>query len=236
MKKYELIPIQSRHPDAEPLFQIRALRDVGSDVKAGDLGGIVSGEDNLDHVGACWIYPDASARGNSRVVGDAQVRGRTFLVGHTQVAGAAVVTDSVLRGQAYVTGPSQVTGSTLYDNAAVIDGQVLASYLHGRARVCEGASLIEVQMGGGRVDQGEHRGYTSVLVVGGLPSGEATLTRMDGAAWLRIGCWTGSTDDLRDMIAGDEWPEAEGAQQEERRPGLYALADFADVWAANPTA
>ena len=43
---------------------------------------------------------------------------------------------------------------------------------------------------------------------------------------LRIGCWTGTTDDLRTPIAGDDWPEAEGAEQDkETRP-----AAIADPW------
>lgn len=37
------------------LFRIRALRDFG-DVKKGDLGGYIAGEENLSHYEDCWVY------------------------------------------------------------------------------------------------------------------------------------------------------------------------------------
>lgn len=47
MRKYELI--------AEgDLFRLRAVKDFAG-VKAGDLGGLVSGEHNLSQEGTCWI-------------------------------------------------------------------------------------------------------------------------------------------------------------------------------------
>ncbi len=74
-----------------------------------------------------------------------------------------------------------------------------------------------------------------VLSVTGLPSGQAILTPTptpDG--WtLRVGCWTGTVDELRTLIAGDKWPEAQGDQITVRRPMLAALADMCDAWIAD---
>ena len=61
------------------------------------------------------------------------------------------------------------------------------------------------------------------------PSGRLTLVPLHDHWHLRIGCWTGTTDDLRTLIAGDDWPEAEGAEQDKRRPVLAAIADLVDA-------
>ena len=79
-----------------------------------------------------------------------------------------------------------------------------------------------------------------VLAIDGLPSGPVRLIpTLDGWA-LRVGCWgdgtaTYGTSALRDLIAGTDWPEAEGEEQDRRRPGLAAVADLCDAHAAaNP--
>lgn len=52
------------------LFRIKALVEFGT-VKAGDLGGYVEKEENLDHDGDAWVSGDAQVYGNARVSGDA---------------------------------------------------------------------------------------------------------------------------------------------------------------------
>ena len=77
-------------------------------------------------------------------------------------------------------------------------------------------------------------GVREVLSITSLPSGPATLIPTPGGWQLRVGCWTGSTAELRGMIAQDTgWPEAEGEQVTARRPMLAALADMCDAWAAD---
>ncbi|AUH68493.1 pentapeptide repeat-containing protein [Gordonia sp. YC-JH1] len=73
-----------------------------------------------------------------------------------------------------------------------------------------------------------------ILSVTGLPSGHAILTPTVSGWALRVGCWTGTIDGLRTLIAQDDgWPEAEGDQIAVRRPMLAALADMCEVWAAD---
>ena len=64
MKKFELtrefITFLGRK-----LFRIKALVEFG-DVKAGELGGYVEKEENINHEGNAWVY------GNARVYGDAR--------------------------------------------------------------------------------------------------------------------------------------------------------------------
>ncbi|MDU7718347.1 MAG: pentapeptide repeat-containing protein [Cutibacterium avidum] len=44
-----------------------------------------------------------------------------------------------------------------------------------------------------------------------------------------IGCWAGTVDELRDMIAGDDWPESTGDEITRLRPRLAAFCDLCDA-------
>lgn len=48
-----------------------------------------------------------------------------------------------------------------------------------------------------------------------------------------IGCWRGTTDDLRELIAGENWPESSFEQRKKLRPVLSAFADMCDEHAKN---
>ena len=64
--KYEITDIT--HEEYPFLHRIRALQDVGDQVKAGDLGGFVEGESNLatDPSDCAWIFDDAIAAGKTQ--------------------------------------------------------------------------------------------------------------------------------------------------------------------------
>lgn len=74
------------------------------------------------------------------------------------------------------------------------------------------------------------------LRIDGLPSGQVTLMPTPSGWRLSVGCWQDNTvQDLRELIAGNVWPGAEGDEQERRRPALAAVADLCDTHvAANP--
>ena len=65
--KYEITGIT--HEKYPFLHRIRALRDVGGEVKSGDLGGFVESESNLSYEPGddAWIFDDAIARSNAYV-------------------------------------------------------------------------------------------------------------------------------------------------------------------------
>ena len=63
----------------------------------------------------------------------------------------------------------------------------------------------------------------------GLPSGQALLIPTPGGWVFRVGCWVGTVEDLRILIATDDWPEARGNEITRRRPILTALCDLADA-------
>ena len=68
------------------------------------------------------------------------------------------------------------------------------------------------------------------LQITGLPSGQIVLTPTPDGWGLRVGCWAGTIDGLRTLIAQDEgWPEAEGDEITRRRPGLQAALALIDA-------
>ena len=64
MKKFELTSEFVTNIFGTKLFRIKALVEFGN-VEAGELGGYIEKEENLDHDGNAWVYGDA------RVCGDA---------------------------------------------------------------------------------------------------------------------------------------------------------------------
>ena len=77
MKKYELTD-ETMTVDGVTYHRIRACKDFdvqGYHVKAGDLGGYVESERNIDQDGNGWISGLALISGNARVRGDAVIGG-----------------------------------------------------------------------------------------------------------------------------------------------------------------
>ena len=71
-----------------------------------------------------------------------------------------------------------------------------------------------------------------VVPLGVTPSGESHMVPLPTGEWqVTVGCWDGTTTDLRALIAGDDWPEATGDERDHRRPILTTLADHADALA-----
>lgn len=129
---------------------------------------------------------------------------------------------------AYLRG-AYLHGANLY--GANLDGANLHGANLGRANLGR-ANLGGADLRGANLDGANLRG-AGLLRIDGLPSGSATLIAESDGWLLKVGCWEGTTDQLRAMIAKDEdWPESTGDQITERRPMLTALADMCDAWAA----
>ena len=64
-KKYEMTNITMEFEE-RTLYRVRALKNFRN-VKAGDLGGWVSGKHNLSQEGDCWIYDEAKCMDNARM-------------------------------------------------------------------------------------------------------------------------------------------------------------------------
>ena len=85
-KKYELTDEFIEHWSGKKLYRIKALVSFGV-VVAGQLGGFIESEQNLDQSlsGNAWVY------GNARVYGDAEVYGDAWVYGDARVSGNARV-------------------------------------------------------------------------------------------------------------------------------------------------
>ena len=119
-QKYEITDIP--HEQYPFLHRIRALQDIGTEVRAGDLGGFVESESNLSFEPGdnAWIFDNAIACNNAYVDNGSCLRGE------------AVACDN-----AYVSHGSVMTGHSRAEDDAYIRGAVLSA--HARA---SGKSMI----------------------------------------------------------------------------------------------
>lgn len=95
MQKYELTE-ETIQVYGKNLYKIRALKDIGENVKKGDLGGFVESEDNLSQEGNCWVS------GNAEVYGDARVFGDAWVSGNAEVTQTCTKTPIVISGLNYL--------------------------------------------------------------------------------------------------------------------------------------
>ena len=152
MKKYEVVYCEG---DGH-YHRIRALRDIGTDVKAGDIGGKISGKQNLSQEGECWIYDDAVAADNSRVYMNAQLRKYAFVGDNAEIRGTALVTDLGV-----------VKGSAVVCMSAVVKDMGVArdyAYLYGRA-IVDGRNVCCYGKLNKRLESVEERLYHGLGIV-----------------------------------------------------------------------
>ena len=119
--KYEITDIA--HEEYPFLRRIRALRDVGDQVKAGDLGGFVESESNLatDPSDCAWIFDDAIAAGDAYVDRDACLRGDAIACGRAYVSKGSVMSGhSRAEDNAYLRGASMSGKALASGNAQII--------------------------------------------------------------------------------------------------------------------
>ncbi|WP_408742587.1 hypothetical protein [Acetobacter persici] len=141
-KKYELTDETTKSWDGRTLRRIRALVTIASiGVSAGDLGGFIELEGNLDQSGDTWVSGDAEVSGNAWVYGDARVYGNAWVSGNARVYG-----DARVSGDARVTFTIIVPCLHYLTHIAV--DQFADSLTFQRSRVLK---LPEFQFGGRRV-------------------------------------------------------------------------------------
>ena len=103
--QYEITDIA--HEKYPFLHRIRALRDIGSEVKTGDLGGFVESESNLSFAPGddAWIFHDAIAAGDGCVDLGSTLRDRAVVCGSAYVShGTEMSGDSRAEDDAYIRG------------------------------------------------------------------------------------------------------------------------------------
>ena len=179
MNKYEMLYDDKIEVAGRTLYKIRALRDF-NDVKAGNLGGYIEGEENLSQDEDCWVY------GNAQVYGDAHVYGNAWVYGNAQVYG-----DAHVYGNAWVYGNAQVYGNAwVYGNAKVYgDAWVCGNaWVHGDAKVYGDALISKIN---------------DILCVANIGSRNDTTTffkTKDNKIGVKCGRFTGTIDDFLEAV------------------------------------
>lgn len=175
VRKYEFEPGDGTVVDGHLVRRIRATSDIlGTDVKAGTLGGYIESESNLSHGGSCWVYDNAVVRGRAHVVGDAKVMGRAIVCGGAMVRDRAVVEDgAIVNGRATIRDDASVSGNASVSGCAEVGGHAEvadAGIVDGDAKISGWACVHE-----GRVEGSASVTDNAVVCMGGCVSGSARV-------------------------------------------------------------
>lgn len=139
--KYELVKEADR-------YRVRALKDFGN-VKAGELGGLVSGYHNLSQEGYCWIFDDSTVSKDARVEDDAVVGKSSLLTDKAAAKGWCRIENSGLSNNTLVHGYAVVQDSTLCGGTKVLDeSTVTGSYLLGTVQMRGHSSAFRSRLDG----------------------------------------------------------------------------------------
>ncbi|MFK5239140.1 polymer-forming cytoskeletal protein [Glaesserella parasuis] len=173
-KKYELLKDDTVEHFGTTLYRIKALITFGL-VGAGQLGGYIETEKNLDHSGNAWVHDNARVYGNARVFGNAMVYGNARVFGNAWMCGNARVYGNALAyGDACVYGDARVCGD---------------AWVYGNARVCGDAMVRSFAVISER---------KMIFWASNVGSENGTLTVFNGKFGLIVtrGCFTGTVDEF----------------------------------------
>ena len=133
-KKYGLTD-DSIEIDGHVLYRIRSLRSA-------DLGGYVESEDNLSHMGNCWICKNAKVFGNAHVNDNAQVYGFAQVFGNARISEYAEIS-----GNSKIFECSEVSGDVHIDGYARVFGNAHISgdvRIYGYSQIYGDAWIVDV--------------------------------------------------------------------------------------------
>ena len=197
-KKYELI-----ESNISGFYRIKSLKNFDN-VKIGDIGGYVEKEDNLSHIGDCWIYDNAIVSGNAMVSGNAIVSDNAMVSGNARVSG-----DAVVRGNPIVSGNAGVYDDAIISDNAVVRGNAIVSdnavvydnpIVSGNARVYDNA----IVSGNARVyDNAMIKNTNDYFAISpiGLEDGVLTAYKtQDKNIGITIGCFTGTIEEFIETV------------------------------------
>ncbi|MCI8582355.1 MAG: hypothetical protein HFH13_04385 [Dorea sp.] len=173
MKKFELTSDFITNTFGVKLFRIKALVEFGN-VKAGELGGYIEKEENLNQYGDAWVYGNAKVYGDAEVYGDAKVCGDAEVCGDAKVYGNAWVC-----GNAEVYGDAKVCGDAWVYGDAKVYGD---AWVYGDAKVYGNADYVTV------------KGFGSVFRT------TSFFREKNKSIGVKCGCFYGELDEFRDKV------------------------------------
>lgn len=144
MNKYEMTEETMSYHGCT-LRRIRALIDMLDEsgeveIHAGELGGWIESEENLEQDGGCWVCSGAIVCDGARVRENARVCDAATIFGN-----ALVCEDAVVRDGASVSGDVMISGNALVSGHAAVRGDAWISddaTVSGDAVVCDSAFVL----------------------------------------------------------------------------------------------
>lgn len=202
-KKYEFTGEMRVEPDGTVLHRIRALRDFGN-VKAGEMGGWVESEKNLDQHGNAWVYENAVVCGDAMVYGDARVHGRAQICGYAHVSEHAEISgNACVHGYARVFGHACVLGNAeVYNRASVYGGAYIrgAASVFGKAMVYGDITVRGNARVSGSAAVSRAGDYAIVDRFGREYRATTFFRRKDGSVGVQCGCFYGGLQEFREQV------------------------------------
>ena len=103
-------------------------------------------------------------------------------------------------------------------------------HLNGGGWVADTASVAETAyVGPNALVSGNAYLYLGRGITPGISSGDLWVNG-DGSHTLRLGCWYGTTQELRELVASNSWPSGGDVIYRDRwSPSLLAVADLCDA-------
>ena len=230
-KKYELIEDDKVFVGVDTtttLYRIKALRNFG-DVKKGDIGGYIEKEENLSHIGNCWVADSAKVFGDATIKDNALVSERATVCGYATVRGnakvfqdvlvyhnAAVYNNAIVRGQAKISGyanikdKAEISGRSVIAGCSVICGSAkiqFRSIINGNA-IISGNSIIggddTIMIGYGRFNPNAHISSDfDFIVFDNIGSEHGTLTAFlnkERDIYCTRGCFEGTLEEFEKAV------------------------------------
>ena len=197
MKKFELTSETKINIFGKKLFRIKALISFGN-VEAGETGGWVEKEENVNQSGDAWVsgnamvYGDAWVSGNAMVYGNAEVSGNARVFGNAEVSGNARVF-----GNAEVFGNARVSGDAMVFDNAMVSGNAEVSgnaRVFGNARVYGDAWVFDNAEVSGNAD------YTTIHGFGTQFRTTTFFRCKDKQVKVSCGCFYGTIPEFREQV------------------------------------
>lgn len=236
MNKYEMTE-ETMSYHGRTLHRIRALIDMLDEngeveIHAGELGGWIENEENLEQDGGCWVcsgaivYDGARVHENARVCDAATIFGNALICDDAVVRdGASVSGNAMVSGNALVSGHATVRGDAWIGDNATVSGNAVVS--DSVVALCNATVSSYACVGGNAqitrdavVTQNDH--YLTIGFLGD-DNNRITFTRdAAGTIQVRFIYWFESLLGFRDWVEGKYGNTKHGKV-------LQAAADLAEL-------
>lgn len=148
----------------------------GSKVLKGDLGGLITSEENLSQEGNCWVCHDAKVIGEAKVLDDAVLFDSAIVNEHAVIKGKAMIKDkaivtddSTVVDSAVVSGSARIENNTCIMGNATVTGNALvmnSASISGHAVIKECAMISGGKISDSVVCSGHTQIYSKAIIKG----------------------------------------------------------------------